>query len=53
MELRRTVPVKLTVDSEQAALLHETIEQFLWAALRDAGHSVALLDADLRMPNMV
>lgn len=24
----------------------------LWAALRDAGHSVVLLDADLRMPNM-
>ena len=32
MELRRTVPVKLAIDDEQAALLQETIEQFLWAA---------------------
>ena len=32
MELRRTVPVKLAVEDAQAAVLHETIEQFLWAA---------------------
>ena len=32
MELRRTVPIKLAIDDEQAALLDETIEQFLWAA---------------------
>ena len=32
MELRRTVPVKLAIEAEQAALLHETIEQFRWAA---------------------
>ena len=32
MELRRTAPVKVTVDPEQATLLHETIDQFLWAA---------------------
>ncbi len=32
MELRRTVPVKLAVDPAQADLLHETIDQFRWAA---------------------
>jgi putative transposase len=32
MEVRRTVPVKLDVTDEQADLLHETIDDFLWAA---------------------
>ena len=32
MEVRRTVPVKLDVDSDGAALLHETVDEFLWAA---------------------
>lgn len=32
MEVRRTVPVKLDVDSDEAALLRETIDEFLWAA---------------------
>jgi len=32
MEVRRTVPVKLDVDSDDAALLRETIDEFLWAA---------------------
>ena len=32
MEVRRTVPVKLDVDSDDAALLHETVDEFLWAA---------------------
>ncbi len=32
MEVRRTVPVKLDVGSEDAALLRETVDEFLWAA---------------------
>jgi hypothetical protein len=32
MEVRRTVPVKLDVDGDDAALLHATIDEFLWAA---------------------
>ncbi len=32
MEKRRTVPVKLDVDSADAALLEDTIDEFLWAA---------------------
>jgi len=32
MEVRRTVPVKLDVDSDDAALLRETADEFLWAA---------------------
>jgi len=32
MEKRRTVPVKLTVDSDDAALLRDTVDEFLWAA---------------------
>ena len=32
MEVRRTVPVKLDMTGEQADLLHETIDEFLWAA---------------------
>ncbi len=32
MEVRRTVPVKLDVASDDAALLCETVDEFLWAA---------------------
>jgi len=32
MEKRRTVPVRLTVDSDDAALLRDTVDEFLWAA---------------------
>ena len=32
MEKRRTVPVRLTVDSDDAALLRNTVDEFLWAA---------------------
>ncbi|GAB3421499.1 RNA-guided endonuclease TnpB family protein [Haloparvum alkalitolerans] len=32
MEVRRTVPVKLDVDIDEAALLRETVDEFLWAA---------------------
>ncbi|SDX92317.1 RNA-guided endonuclease InsQ/TnpB family protein [Halobellus clavatus] len=32
MEMRRTVPVKLDVGSDEAALLRETVDEFLWAA---------------------
>jgi len=32
MEKRRTVPVRLTVDSNDAALLRDTVDEFLWAA---------------------
>jgi putative transposase len=32
MEVRRTVPVKLDVGSDDAALLGETVDEFLWAA---------------------
>jgi putative transposase len=32
MEVRRTVPVKLDVDSEADALLRETVDEFLFAA---------------------
>jgi IS605 OrfB family transposase len=32
MEKRRTVPVKLDVDSPDAALLRDTVDEFLWAA---------------------
>ncbi len=32
MEKRCTVPVKLDVDSDDAAPLEETVEEFLWAA---------------------
>ena len=30
--MRRTVPVKLNVNSHDAALLRETVDEFLWAA---------------------
>ena len=32
MEVRRTVPVKLDVDRDDAALFRETVDEFLWAA---------------------
>lgn len=32
MEARRTVPVKLDVDSDDTALLRETVDEFLWTA---------------------
>jgi IS605 OrfB family transposase len=32
MEKRRTVPVKLDVDSHSVALLEDTVDEFLWAA---------------------
>jgi len=32
MEKRRTVPVKLDVNSDDAALLRDTVDEFLWAA---------------------
>lgn len=32
MEVRRTVGIDLDGVPDDAALLHETIEQFLWAA---------------------
>ena len=32
MEKRRTVPVKLAVNSDDAALLEDTVDEFLWAA---------------------
>jgi len=32
MEKRRTVPVRLTVNSDDAALLRDTVDEFLWAA---------------------
>jgi IS605 OrfB family transposase len=39
MEVRRTVPVKLDVDSDDAALLHETVADFLWAANHVVDHA--------------
>jgi len=38
-EMRRTIVVKLDVDDSDAILLHETIEEYLWACnyvVRDA-----------------
>ena len=32
MEVRRTVPVTLDVDSDDAALLEDTVDAFLWSA---------------------
>ena len=32
MEVRRTVPIKLSVSDSDADLLHETIDEFRWAA---------------------
>ena len=42
MEVRRTVPVKLDVDSDDAALLHETVAEFLWAANHVVGFLLQL-----------
>ncbi len=39
MEKRRTVPVKLDVDSHSAALLEDTIDEFLWAANYTTRHA--------------
>jgi putative transposase len=39
MEKRRTVPVKLDVDSADAALLEDTVDEFLWAANHVTRHA--------------
>ncbi len=39
MEKRRTVPVKLDVDSGANALLRDTVDEFLWAANYVARHA--------------
>ena len=39
MEKRRTVPVKLDVDSHSAALLEDTVDEFLWAANYTTRHA--------------
>jgi putative transposase len=39
MEVRRTVPVKLDVDSEDAALLEDTVDTFLWCAQYVTDHA--------------
>ncbi|ESS11068.1 MAG: transposase, IS605 OrfB family, central region [uncultured archaeon A07HR60] len=39
MEVRRTVPVTLEVDSQDAALLEDTIDEFLWAAQYVTDHA--------------
>ncbi len=39
MEKRRTVPVKLDVDSDDDALLRDTIDEFLWAANHVTRHA--------------
>ncbi|MEF8854289.1 MAG: hypothetical protein V5A24_02165 [Haloarculaceae archaeon] len=39
MEVRRTVPVKLDVDSDDAVLLRETVDEFLWAANHVVDHA--------------
>jgi putative transposase len=39
MEKRRTVPVKLDVDSYSAALLEDTVDEFLWAANYTTRHA--------------
>jgi len=41
MEKRRTVPVKLDVDSADTALLRDTIDEFLWAANYVTDHAFA------------
>nr|EGQ39628.1 MAG: hypothetical protein J07AB56_03560 [Candidatus Nanosalinarum sp. J07AB56] len=37
--MRRTVPVTLDVDSQDAALLADTIDEFLWAAQSVTDHA--------------
>ena len=39
MEKRRTVPVKLDLDNHSAALLEDTIDEFLWAANYTTRHA--------------
>ncbi len=39
MEVRRTVPVKLDVDSDDAALLEDTVDTFLWSAQYVTDHA--------------
>jgi hypothetical protein len=39
MEVRRTVPVKLDVDSDDTTLLCETVDEFLWAANHVVDHA--------------
>lgn len=39
MGKRRTVPVKLDVDSDDATLLEDTVNEFLWAANYVTGHA--------------
>ncbi len=39
MEVRRTVPVALDVDSDAAALLEDTVETFLWSAQYVVDHA--------------
>ena len=39
MVVRRTVPVALDVDSDDAALLHDTVETFLWSAQYVVDHA--------------
>ncbi|MFB6168262.1 MAG: RNA-guided endonuclease TnpB family protein, partial [Haloferacaceae archaeon] len=39
MDVRRTVPVTLDVDSADAALLHDTVDTFLWSAQSVVDHA--------------
>jgi hypothetical protein len=39
MEVRRTVPVALDVDSDDAVLLEDTVDTFLWAAQYVVDHA--------------
>ena len=39
MEVRRTVPVRLDVDSDDAALLEATVDTFLWSAQYVVDHA--------------
>jgi len=39
MEVRRTVPVTLNVEGDDATLLHETIDEFLFAAQYVTDHA--------------
>jgi hypothetical protein len=51
MEKRRTVPVKLDVDSPDAALLEDTIDEFLWAAIHSCRQPLQESDVPLRVLN--
>ncbi len=39
MEVRRTVPITLAVDSDDSALLRDTVDEFLWAAQYVTDHA--------------